>query len=465
MKVTVIFGLGREGLSSYHHLRSQAVEQHFLLVDDAGLAELDPVWGKILATHERVRFLPSPSVTEADLREGLLVKSPGIPHSHPICKLAQSLGLQVTSNTQLFFEYLETNAPSTLTIGVTGTKGKSTTTALIHYVLVSAQLPALLAGNIGEPALNLVVRINELIAKHQRPIVVLELSSHQLMDLTYSPQIAVILNITPEHLDYYATFTEYTQAKSAICCFQRPEDLLIYDPTNQSLDELVALSPAEKIYFADVQKTEQTWKLAARLEHDTIFSQDKPVIDAKKLPLTGRHQWLNALPSVIIGKHLGLSQAQIAKALVSFQPLPHRLELVAQSNGVRYYNDSQATTPEAAIAALRSFPKNQVVLIAGGSEKYVDLSLFSKEIIEHGVLAVALFPPTGKVIREQITMFANQLSKPKPDMQLVHSMQEAMNFAKQHAQPNNVVLLSPACASFGIFKNYQDRGEQFRSGV
>lgn len=465
MKATVIFGLGGEGFSTYSYLRAQSTEEAFLFVDDKPLTALSLEWQKIVSSDKLVQFFHSAEVTEVELRDCRIVKTPGIPPTHPVALLAQELQLEVTSNTRLFFEYLQKNAPKTRTIGVTGTKGKSTTTALIHHVLTSAGLPALLAGNIGKPALDLVPQVDEMVHSGQRPIVILELSSHQLMDLPYSPKIAVVLDITPEHLDYYASFAEYTAAKSVICRYQSPEDLIIFNPTLQGARELAKLSPAKQLLFADTADNVDTGILAAALDGDKILSQGKTILSATKLPLTGRHQWLNALPSVIIGVHLGLADEQIAAALQSFRPLPHRLELVATHNEVKYYNDSQATTPEAAIAALQSFPKNSVALIAGGSEKHVDLSAFSKEIIERGVLAVALFPPTGKAIREQIELYAGQLAKPKPDMQLVHSMPEAVQFARRYAKPNTTVLLSPACASFGIFNNYQDRGEQFRSEV
>ncbi|MDA1079926.1 MAG: UDP-N-acetylmuramoyl-L-alanine--D-glutamate ligase, partial [bacterium] len=398
MKATVIFGLGSEGLSTYNYLRALNSTQQFLLVDDKPAENLSPEWRAVISNDQQARFLHSAEVTETEVAECRVIKTPGIPPSHPVAQLAQRLQLEVTSNTQLFFEHLQQHAPETITIGVTGTKGKSTTTSLIHHVLKSAGLPALLAGNIGVPALDLVPQVTEVVKSGKQPIVVLELSSHQLMDLPYSPKIAVVLDITPEHLDYYASLSEYTAAKSAICRFQRPEDLILFDPTLSGARSLAAKSPARQLLFADTAKSDDPSALAAALEGDALLSQGKALLSATELPLTGRHQWLNALPSVVIGVHLGVPSEQIATALRSFCPLPHRLELVATRDTISYYNDSQATTPEAAIAALRSFPKDSVVLIAGGSEKGVDLTEFAKEILVQGVKAVALFPPTGEKI-------------------------------------------------------------------
>ncbi len=465
MKATVLFGLGGEGLSTYHYLRASDSTQQFLLIDDKPAEDLPQEWQDIISSDKQVQFLHSAEVTEIELSDCLVVKTPGIPPTHPVAQLAQDLQLEITSNTQLFFEYLQEKASNALTIGVTGTKGKSTTTALIHHVLESAGLPALLAGNIGKPALNLVSQVSELVTGEKHPIIVLELSSHQLMDLPYSPKIAVVLDITPEHLDYYASFAEYTAAKSAICRFQQAEDIVVFDPTLHGASALASQSPAQQLLFADQAKSDSSTPLAAALDGEIILSQGKTLISATELPVTGRHQWLNALPSVVIGTHLGVPSELIVTALRSFRPLPHRLELVATQNGVKYYNDSQATTPEAAIAALRSFPKESVVLIAGGSEKGVDLREFAKEILMQGVQAIALFPPTGEKITELLKEEAETGDYSLPILQSVNSMAEAMTFVQTQVKPNMTVLLSPACASFGIFKNYQDRGNQFRDAV
>jgi len=465
MKETIIFGLGREGMSSYQHLRSQDAEQTFLLIDDKPQEELTPEWQEILATDKLARFLSSSVITAENLSGSLLIKTPGIPPTHPVYIQAQSLQLKTTSNTQLFFEFLQSKAPETITIGITGTKGKSTTTALIHHVLNTNDLPALLAGNIGEPALNLVPQVGELAKSGKTPIVVLELSSHQLLDLTHSPNIAVILNITPEHLDYYPSVAEYTQAKSAICRFQSQDDIVIYDPAKQAAQALATKSPAQQLFFTDLGETEPSQEFAASLVQDILFAGTTQVNSATKLPLVGRHQWINALPSIVIGAHFGIAPQQIAQSLQSFRPLPHRLELVGEHNGVRYYNDSQATTPEAAIAALRSFPVGTVALIAGGSEKGVDLTEFAQEILRQKVQTIALFPPTGEKILELLRTEPKKIDQPLPKYKIVSSMSEAVDFVTTDLHPDMTVLLSPACASFGFFKNYQDRGEQFRQMI
>lgn len=465
MKAMVIFGLGAEGMSTYHYLYRQNRRQDFLLVDDKQLGELSPQWQEVLANNENTRFLQAKEVRKQHLVDSIIVKTPGISPAHPVLLLSKKSKIQITSNTQLFFEYLNQHAPEAKTIGVTGTKGKSTTTALIHHVLSSNNLPALLAGNIGEPALNLVADIKRLQAAQTQPIIVLEFSSHQLMNLAYSPNIAVVLDITPEHLDYYVSFAQYAAAKSAICRFQQPEDLVIFDPILQGASQLAKQSQAQQLLFADTTTKTSPTALEAELNHNVILLHGKKILSATMLPLTGRHQWLNALPSVIIGKQFGLSDKQIAKALTSYQPLPHRLEFITEKKGTRYYNDSQATTPEAAIAALRSFPDNTVVLIAGGSDKGADLSAFAQEIIERGVTAVALFPPTGQKIQKLVEATTKKNQQTPPAMRIVDSMPKALAFALKHTSKNSVILLSPACASFGIFKNYQDRGEQFRNTI
>lgn len=442
MQNYIIFGLGSEGLSSYHFLQNQHPDAHFILVDDKPSYQLSPEWQKVIA-EEKSQFLQSSQVeSESIPPDCILVKTPGIPPNHQLLVSGKLANLKRTNNAQLFFEYLQIKMPGVITIGVTGTKGKTTATALIYRVLFEAGLPTVLGGNIGTPALSLIPELETLTKGNPNPIAVLELSSHQLVDMSASPNVAVLLNITPEHLDHFPSLQDYINSKQALITHQSQLDLVIYNPEYQSLQSLVEKTPATRHHFGE-----------NNLHDDALYFEDEKIIDTKDIPLVGKHQWMNVLPSIVIGKHFGVSNQSIKNAIISFKSLPHRLEYIGEKNGIAYYNDSQATTPEAGIAALRSFPLGKVVLIAGGHDKGVDLTKYISEIKKQGVKAVSLFPPTGEEIGKKLDDIPHQL---------VTSMAEAVAYCREHATAGDTILLSPACASFGIFKNYQERGEIFR---
>lgn len=456
-----IIGVGREGISSYKLLRSYLPNSPITLIDDSPLERLDSQVSAF-SNQEYTTFLQSSQVTPDAVNPDIIVfKTPGIPATHPVVSQVARVSAQVTSNTQLFFDIISQFPNSPTTIGVTGTKGKSTATSMIYHLLKENGKIAMLAGNIGIPALDLVTEIMNLedaSAAH----VVLELSSHQLRDLTISPSIAVIQNITPEHLDYYSNFSEYQNAKKAITKYQNEKNAVIYCPRFDAVVNI--LSDFAQRYTFDVEP-EIPETVTAYATNDALYYGAEKIMAVSEVPLFGKHNLYNTLPSVIIGKMVGLSNSQIAQGIRSFKGLPHRLELVAEINGIRYFNDSQATTPEAAIAALQSFRGAPIHLIAGGSDKGVDLTLFAEEILQNRVKTVILFPPMGEVIDQLIQENTKPGQLAVPSIIHVNSMPEAVKIAKEHVSTGDIVLLSPACASFGIFKNYQDRGDQFKKAV
>lgn len=463
-KEIVIVGMGREGISSYHTLRSALPKKKLILVDDAPLEKLDPSVSEILKSDSLTTFATNTNGEDqlpfsADV---VVFKTPGIPSSHPVIDKAIAAKAQITSNTALFFELITQMSYPPLTIGITGTKGKSTTTSLIFHVLQASEKTVLLAGNIGVPALNLLENIKD--QSNPETIVVLELSSHQLLDLRYSPDIAVVLNITPEHLDYYASFKDYQNAKSAIARYQNEKNAIIYSPDFKAASELASLSPATQRYTYSINPSD-TDAVTAYVKDDTLYYQSEKIMTTDQVPLVGEHNLLNVIPSILIGKHLGIETAVIAEAITSFSALPHRLEYVMTVNEIEFYNDSQATTPEAAIAAINSFSEKPIHLLAGGSDKGVDLSPFTEAILDKKIKTVVLFPPMGEQIAALLKEQAAKENQALPEMVSISSMKEAVAAAFTNAQPGDVVLLAPACASFGMFKNYQDRGDQFKAAV
>lgn len=465
----IIFGLGREGYSSYNFWRKTAPNLDIVLIDDLPLEKLNPHWKTILLHDLHTGFAQAKYFHQELDQETLVSVAPGINPNHPFLDHLRHTQAWLSSNTQIFMEICRpTLAPShpltkllpklpsvPKTIGVTGTKGKSTTTSLIYHVLEGAGLPAFLGGNLGKPALDLVkLIINS--PKLNQPFIVLELSCHQLQRLTISPNIAVIQAITPEHLDYYKNFRDYQKSKAQISNHQTQDDWTIYNADNQISAEIATQSKGERFCFSLNDRKCLSFVKAAK-----IYYQDFAMINTDELQLIGQHNWLNVLPSVIIASKLGISPLVINKLLKSFSPLPHRLEIVTQQNGVSYYNDSLSTTPEAAVAAIKSFSGQPIILIAGGFDRGLDYSKLAQEIVRQSVKLAILLPDTGS----KIAGFLQQLQPHQTNVQQVPNLKTAVSLAKKQANSGDVVLLSPGSASFNQFKDYQERGSAFKKLV
>lgn len=454
MKQLYIFGLGREGSSTYSFLRERFPERKIILLDDKPLTSLSPEW-QAAAEHPYSSFTTADTLEEYTLGEAIIYVSPGIPPKHPILKQAKKDKVEISSNTSLFFDTLQEIDPANrpLVIGVTGTKGKSTTAALIHHVLESAGKNTALGGNIGKPPL-------DLMASRPAGIIVLELSSHQLKDLRHSPNFAVIHQVSPEHLDYYPDFQSYLEAKSQITRFQTEDDYVIYNPMFDNAAGIAELSPGTKLPFGGAAAEQP--KPLSFINNNAIFYENEEIIDLSELPLKGEHNFQNVMPAVIIAKRLGISALDIRRGLQTFTPLEHRLEEIDTVNGITYVNDSLSTTPEAAIAALRSYQGRPIVLIAGGYDRSLEYSELAREIVNQKATALLYFPPTGERL-------AHEVNKAKKGtgivLEKVESMAEAVSRAKALVEANGVVILSPASASFGRFADYRDRGHQFRQAV
>ena len=450
---TVIFGLGREGLSTYTHLTQTQPELPLLLLDEKPLQQLGPEWQAIEATH------PGRIVTQlpADLQNPLVYCSPGIPPHNKLYKELAAKNATFSSNLELFFAALPSISEKIVTIGVTGTKGKSTTSALLYHLLKTAKLPAVYAGNVGIPALDVLPELAILAAQNESIYIVLELSSHQLSRLEVSPQIAVLQNILPEHLDYYDSFEAYSGAKATITKYQTSSDKLIYSSDFATVAAIAQQSAAKKYAFSIENPTAN--ELSARIHAVLATSAPK---------LLGKHNWYNMAPSIILAETIGIEPTTVTTALETFEPLSHRLEVVetTHDDGVLYINDSLATTPEATMAALDAFSDKTVILIAGGYDRSLDFFDLAKKITTtRAIKALILFPPTG----EKIVAFMYKIDPSSPLLATsyykVESMAEAVRIARGMAKKGDVVLLSPGAASFGRFRDYADRGEQFMREV
>lgn len=400
---------------------------------------------------------------EADFREAdVVVVNPAVPRSHPLLQVARNAGAALTSEMSLFWQCRKGPV-----VGVTGSNGKSTTAALIHSILNAAGWNAHLGGNIGGSLLPLVDEIRRCEWS------VLELSSFQLHDLDRlpsSPEVAVVTNFTPNHLDWHGDVEEYRRAKQAILRWQPPDGVCVLNADDPEVSTWCHHgwcyffgrndAGAPGVYLRRVRPGECDPN-SPQSEGESLLIRSKsgeetaiPVWTGLRLP--GKHNLQNATAAAATALALDVPLAAIERGLQNFEPLPHRLQFVGEWEGRRFYNDSLATTPESTIAALNAFAE-PIVLLAGGSDKGIDLSGMAMQIASK-TKAVALMGETA----EQLGMLieGERLSN-GPATRECDDFDEAFCWAARQSAPGDVVLLSPGCASYDWFRNFADRGDRF----
>ena len=347
--------------------------------------------------------------------------SPGVPWDAQLLNDARARGLKVSSEIDLFLEL----CPGTV-VGITGTNGKTTTTALTGVVLAAGDRPVIVGGNIGDTVLD---RLDEITPEHW---VVLELSSFQLESIDWPHlHVGVVLNITPDHLDRHGTFERYVDIKARAIEFAGRDDFAVLNGRDETVRGLASRTQAKVVWFD---------------EHQPI----------PPMPLPGRHNMQNALAAAAIGRIAGLSDEAINGAIRSFKGVEHRLELVGEWAGVRWYNDSKATNPDAGRVALSAFPGAPVVLIAGGYGSGFELNDWVADVLAN-TEAVVLIGASGDLLHEAL--------RKHPKVVRAASLEEAVSTAAGLSRLGGVVLLSPAYKSFDMFKDYEDRGDQFKALV
>ena len=360
----------------------------------------------------------------------VIVRSPGVYRYLPEIVKSEKNGVEITSAIKTFFD----KCPCKI-IGVTGTKGKGTTSTLIYEILKNAGKDVYLAGNIGKPYLELLPKLTK------DSFVVMELSSFQLIDLNKSPQIAVVLNITEDHLDWHKDREEYVNAKKNIVGHQMISDYAVLNDEYADPKSFAKETKA-KVYFFSKKTLDQKFK--------------------KKLLLRGEHNLENIAAAVTVSKIIGINEETILKTVQSFKGLEHRLELVDTINGVTFYNDSFATGPQPTIAAINSFTEPET-LILGGSDKGLDYQELGKIISKkENVKNIILIGETKFKIRNSLQIANRELGIVGLDKT---NMIKIVEIAYKITKPGGVVILSPASASFDMFENYKDRGNQFKKAV
>lgn len=380
----------------------------------------------------------------------LVVRSPGVKLSAIQNSEFKIQNSKITSQTKLFFDL----APCKI-IGVTGTKGKGTTSSLIYEMLKKQGLDAYLGGNIGEPPFNFLDKLNA------QSLVVLELSSFQLIDLDKSPHIAVMLMTTIEHLDWHKDLEEYVNAKRNILKFQTAEDFAILNRDYIASNESDIHTNAKVFYVS----TERNGYEGCSIKDNAVFlklnGKEEKIIDSEDVLIPGKHNLENVSAAVLAATLSGVSKGNIVSVLKTFKGLEHRLELVGTINGVKYYDDSFSTTPETATAAINAF-NNPEILILGGSSKNSSFEELGRVISNaNNIKAIIGIGVEWERIKAQFRVRNSKFII----IEDADSMEKIVKAASKIALPGDVVLLTPACASFDMFKNYKDRGEQFKKEV
>jgi UDP-N-acetylmuramoylalanine--D-glutamate ligase len=376
-----------------------------------------------------------------------VIRSPGVSPFLPELVAHKHNGGHITSATNIFLSLYGSQS-----IGVTGTKGKSTTASLIAHILGANGADVRLVGNIGKPMFD---HVQDVTDKTQ---FVAELSSHQLADSHFSPHIAAFLGVVPEHMDYYPSFAEYVAAKERITGFQTKNDIFVCNLDAPQVTAVAERTKAKVICFG------QHPNALVRVREGNIclseVGRETVIMSVADVPLLGNVE--NILAAIAVCVVSGISLPDIKKAIVPFKSLPHRLERVGVYRDITFVNDSLATIPEAAVHALTALGDRVHTLIAGGFDRHIDFSVLGEYLATHPVPVLILFPDTGKYIWESIVAKNPDTTIEKID---INSMEEAVKAAYAKGKPGTICLLSPASASYNMFRDYADRGDQFASWV
>lgn len=380
-----------------------------------------------------------------NLDADIIFRTPGMRPDVPEFLKAIEKGSEITSEMEVFFKL----CPCKI-IAVTGSDGKTTTTTIISKLLEAAGYNVHVGGNIGTP---LLCRVDEM---KPDDMVVLELSSFQLMTINQSPDIAVVTNLAPNHLDVHTDMDEYTEAKKNIFKYQKTSDRLVLNLDNDITRSFEGEKQCDELFwFSRKAKVNGTY-----LDGDTIYFNDEKIMDASEILIPGVHNIENYM-AAFSAVHGLVSPEICRKVAMEFGGVEHRIELVRRLNGVAYYNDSIASSPSRTIAGLRSF-KQKVILIAGGKDKGVPFDILGDEIIEH-VKTLVVTGFTAEKIRDAVLNASSYNGQPE----IIHEddFKAAVIAASQIAEEGDIVLLSPACTSFDHFKNFAERGNYFKEIV
>jgi len=439
-KRVLVVGLGKSGVASALFLKARGAR--VTVSDTKTQDELKEEIPKLL--DEGIAVETGGHGERTFRNQDLIVVSPGVPLDAAPLQQARALGEKVIGEVELAAQFF----PGKI-VAITGSNGKTTTTTLAGEVVTNGGFATVVGGNIGKPAISLVEEASD------DTIAVLEVSSFQLETIeTFRPHIAVVLNITPDHLDRHRTFDAYTDAKARIFENQKSDDFAVLNADDPTCVKLASRTRAQVFWFSRKKEVKQ----GAYVHEGRILFRDvngqREIMQISEVPLKGSHNVENVLAAVCIGMISGVEPRRVSKSVREFRAVEHRLEYVATIRGVEYYNDSKATNVDATIKALESFPAN-IHLILGGKDKGSDYTVLN-ELLRQRAKRVYTIGAAAAKIESQIK-----------GTEIVHAetLENAIRLASDAAQPGDIVLLAPACASFDQFRNYEHRGKVFKEVV
>ena len=445
-KIAVIgLGVSNKPLISYfYHLGAKVSffdKRSIDKIDEDIISEIQKYGFELYTGEDNLKHLQGFSI---------IFRSPSCRPDTPEIVAEVQKGAVLTSEIEMLMEL----CPGTI-IGITGSDGKTTTTNLIYQILKENGYHCYLGGNIGIP---LFTKVKEM---KLEDIVVLELSSFQLMNMKISPHISVITNISPNHLDIHKSYEEYIDAKKNIFKFQKENDILVLNYDNEITRKFKNEAKGKVVYFSRKEKLENGIIYDKGTIKQCEDNVRRHILNVKDVVLRGVHNYENICAAVAATSSLVEPETQV-KAIKQFKGVEHRLEFVKEINGVKWYNDSIGTSPTRTIAGLHSFDE-KIVLIAGGYDKHLDYTPIAKPIVEN-VSQLILMGATAPKIEEAVK---NELKLQNKTMSIYHcqSLKETVEKANEVAKKGEIVLFSPASASFDLFKNFEDRGNQFKALV
>lgn len=438
-KNIVILGFGMEGESSYRFLRKNFPEKQ-LFIADKNTSLLD----------NKIELMEDPYL-EVSLGENylngieqyeLILKAPGISLKDVDISKYEN---KIVSQLDLFLTFFDI-----CTIGITGTKGKSTTSSLMYKVLIDQGKDAYLLGNIGEPI------FNDIESFSKNSIAVIELSSHALEYVKHSCKIGIILDVYEEHLDHYKSLEKYIEAKFNLAKYQKNNDFLIYNFDNKLMNEY-NFNYKENDYAVSLN-TEPKTRNKVFLKDNFIYCNNQKTMNIEeKINLKGMHNINNIMFILAVCNILNLDIEKVITSIKEFKPLEHRMEYVATINEVDFYNDSIATIPESTIDAIKAI-KNVNTLIVGGKDRGVDLSSLIEFLKSSDIENIICLPKTGEYIKQG-------LENVNKNVEFIPELEDAVKLAKKVTKKGRICLLSPAASSYGYFKNFEERGKLFKQYV
>lgn len=434
-KKILILGFGREGQSTYRLIRKYLKEQKLYIAD---LKENFQENFEFLQHDKNLICISGKNYLNNLDKYDVIMKAPGISFAGMDIS---SFKEKIKSELELLLEFFNMK-----TIGITGTKGKSTTSSLIYKVLKDQNVKTMFLGNIGVPVFDYIDTIEE------NTTLVLEMSSHQLEFMKLSPNISILLNLFPEHLDHYNSFDEYAEAKCNIFKYQKNTDYFLYNLDNENLQKFVKNNHA-KTYKVSLNGADGA---NVYLKKNKIYFEDKPIYDINEpRNLIGDYNLNNIMFVLAVSEILNLDLKKTIKSIGEFKTLEHRLEFVGNFDEVLYYDNSIATIPDATIEAVKAL-KNVDTLIIGGMDRGIDYTDFVKFLDESDIRNVICMPKTGHDI-------ASKMKTSKA--YIVDTLEEAVELAKKVTEKEKSCLLSPAAASYGFFKNFEEKGDLFKKLV